>query len=1197
MSFTPLFAFSAYRMQLNSWLQPLLHWRSLQRSCLFIFCSLLIVLYSLDTWAKETPSVVGLSDAEKRWIKENPSVAVGGSPDWTPFNFADENGLYKGIAYDYLQLIAEKTGISLAVSIAPWSENLQKLKDNKIDLLGAVYVTEERQRYLNFSQPYFEVLDFFFIRDDVDAKTLGDLKGKRVAIPKGYAHIQFMAVNFPDIEIVLVETFGAAIDAVLEHRAELLYDTYGSLVYTLEKKGVNTIVPFKSTSHLGEKYIHIATRKALPELATIINKGLAAVSNAEKRVVSQRWLGRRDDIDNDNQFEMTAEEKLWLKNNPLIHFAGDPNWLPYEAFNSEGEYVGIVADYLALIEKKLGVSVDIVETALWAESVEKVKRGEVDVLSETSDSDLKSHLTFTRDYVSSPLVVVMNKEASYVENIDQIKNKNIALIKDYGYVSKIVNKYSHINFTSVDSIQEGLSAVSTGKVDALVATLAQASYHISELGMNNIRIVGKTEFNTKLAFGMRAEFAPLLAMFDRALSSITPDEKRQIMNKWGKQKYTEKIDYDLLLQVACFFLLIIVFTLYWNRKLAKEISLRKVAEEQTRILIDKIPLQIVVTSYDGQILSVNPEALIAHDMTPEDMESHNIMGFYENESDRVSIIEDIKTRGMVDQRMVSMRGVNDSIRNMMLSITPIVYRKTPALLSIAVDMTERVEFEAALEKAKEYAESASREKSEFLANMSHEIRTPMNAILGFTGLLMEEVEDKKQQSFIHTIQTAGKNLLVLINDILDLSKIEAGKLTIEKKPCNLASQFQDLNDIFSLKFSEKNIEFIFDIDPKLPQSLYLDEVRLRQVLFNLIGNAIKFTEKGVICMKIRTDNKDNTLSKIDLLISVEDSGIGISQDQQSLIFEQFSQSSGQDGRKYGGTGLGLSISKRLVEMMGGALTLASQLGKGSVFTVKLPGVDIASMTAEPMLKGGEQKADKTISLLPANILIVDDVDDNRDLLMANFAGTEIQLTNAVNGLEALNLVKAHAFDLILMDIRMPVMNGYDAAEKIKQISTVPIVALTASVMTNESSLLKNENFDGYLRKPVSKAELYVELSKFLPFETPQMTEITSNEHADISAAEASVVVCVKAELVGLSDQYKAIAGSNNLNDITAFANALKVVNDRYPFTPVNYYAEQLLEQVAMFDIPSIQRSIKAYPQLLERVEALAAKSALAADSC
>ncbi|MBL4781150.1 MAG: transporter substrate-binding domain-containing protein [Porticoccaceae bacterium] len=1188
MSFAPLHIFSTSIMKskLRIKCSGLLQVYNFSYGCIAYY--LFLLLFCQPLWALAT---VKLTSAEQGWIAQNPVVYVGGSPDWTPFDFADDNGGHRGLVHDYLQLVAEKTGITLEISIAPWFESLEKIQSNKIDLLGAVHYTEDRQRYLNFSKPYFEVLDFFFIRDDIEAQTYDDLRGKRVALPKSYAHIDFLAEHFPEIEVVLVDTFGDAIDAVLEHRAELLYDTYGSLIYTIEKKGVNTIIPFKSTSHLGDKYIHIATRKELPELATIVQKGLDAITEEEKREVSRRWLGSRaSGRVLEKPFEISSAEREWLLTNPVVRFSGDPNWLPYEAFNEQGEYIGIVADYLALIENKLGISLEIIPTASWRESVEKLKRGEIDVLSETSDSDLKSHLKFTRDYVSSPLVIVMNQRASYVEGIDNLKNKKIALIWDYGYVPKIVNTYPDIDFERVDSIQEGLSAVSTSKVDALVATLAQASYHISDLGMNNIRIVGQTEFETQLAFGVREEFLPLLDLFDRALLSITPDEKQKIMNKWGEHKYTEKHDYSLLVQVAVVLLLIILFTLYWNRKLAREVALRKVAEEQTRILIDKIPLQIVVTSYEGHILSANPQALSDHQVGDKEMGRYNILDFYVNKSDRKSVLNEMIKRGAVDQKIVPMYGRDRDIRQMMLSITPIVYLNTPALLSLAVDLTDRLEFEDALSRAKEYAEAASRAKSEFLANMSHEIRTPMNAVLGFTGLLMEQVDDPKLKSFVKTIQTAGNNLLVLINDILDLSKIEAGKLTIEKTPCNPADQLWELSDIFSLKADDKNIELVFELDSSLPKCLHLDAVRLRQVLFNLLGNAIKFTERGVIRVHLWADNEDEVRSQVDLSISVEDSGIGISREQQELVFQQFTQSSGQDGRKYGGTGLGLSITKRLVEMMGGTLILSSELGKGSVFTVKLPGVDIASMLVDPVLGLDNNGVGEVTDFLPAKILIVDDVVDNRALLKANFADTALVLYSATNGLEALNLVTEQSFDLILMDIHMPVMAGYEAAARIKKIADVPIVALTASVMADEFAPINKVNFDGYLRKPVSKSELFLELSRFLPFETPLLTEDLENEYTEVLADETAVIPFVVEHLEDLSDHYDTISVGNNLTEIASFADALIEISERYPFEHLNNYAQQLLEQIAVFDIPAIKRSINTYPQLICTIEKMAANN-------
>lgn len=1128
----------------------------------------------LGTAPKAKKEFVRLTPTEQAWLNSHPSVSVGGSPDWTPFNFTNEKEEYSGIANDYLQLIGKKTGLSFKVSIAPWSVNLQKAKENKIDLLGAVYRTKERSHFLNFSTPYFEVLDFFFIRDGLAAKTLEDLNGMRVAIPEGYAHIELLQEHFPKIEIVLVKTFSEAINTVLEKRAELLYDTYGSLMYTFTKKGISTITPFRSTGHLGEKYIHIATSKALPELASIVQKGLDAVSEEEKAIISRKWLGKQES--SSTSIQLSHTEKKWLKNHPTIRFTGDPSWLPYEAFDKQGNYVGIVADYLKIIEQRLGITLSIIPTKTWTESLSKVKNKKIDLLSATN-TVLPTELTYTDSYLSSPIVIIMGKEQTYVENLNQIKDQQIAIIENYGNLREIVKQHPHIKFLTVKTLSEGLTAVSTGKVDALLATLAQASYQISEMGINNIRIVGKTHFDTQLALGVRKEFTPLIPLLNRALSSISLDEKQQIANKWGKQEYIEKINYRFLIQVATVFSLIILLTLYWNRKLAKEVNLRKIAEQQTQTLIDKIPLQIVVTSLAGNVLSANPQALKDHAIHKENIGQYNMLRFYKNAADRKAVIREISEKGMVEQKIVPMKKLNGEVRSMMLSITPISYHDAPALLAIAVDMTERLELEKALGDAKEHAEAASHAKSEFLANMSHEIRTPMNAILGFTGLLNEQVKEPHLKSFIKTIQSAGNSLLVLINDILDLSKIEAGKLQIDKHPCNPSKLIHELADIFNLKFAEKNIDLILSVDPQIPPSLQLDEPRLRQVLLNLVGNAIKFTEKGAIQIELKATNKDDILSTVDLLISVKDTGIGISAAQQQLIFQEFEQSSGQDSRKYGGTGLGLSISKRLVEMMGGTLSLSSQLGQGSTFTTTLIGVDIAALT--PTTEDQSKIELRTITFLPASILVVDDVEDNRALLAASFADSKLHVTSAKNGLEALMLTKQQSFDLILMDIHMPVMDGYEAAEKIKQFATVPIIALTASVMVDEFERLKSDHFDGYLRKPVLKADLIEQLSTFLAFEHSSL-EHEVEAVVELSKAEYKTLPLIIDELESLLAQCKAVSDHNNLSEITIFAESIKTITARYPIKIVEEYAQQLTDQVATFDISAIKRTLNDYSKLL-----------------
>jgi two-component system sensor histidine kinase EvgS len=886
---------------------------------------------------------------------------------------------------------------------------------------------------------------------------------------------------------------------------------------------------------------------------------------------------------------LSDKERSWIKNHPSIRFTGDPNWLPYEAFDKQGHYIGIVAEHLKIIEKKLGIKVEIIPSKTWTESVTRVKRGEIDVLSETSDSDLKSHLTFTKPYVSSPVIIVMKNDEDYVEDINQIRDRKLAVIKQYGYVPEIIASYPGVNFEIVNTIQEGLTAVSTGKIDGLLATLAQASYHMSEHGINNIRIVGKTEFNTKLAFGMREEFAPLVPLFNRALASINQGEKQSILNKWGKHKYAAKVDYDLLAKIAALFFAILSLIIYWNRKLAKEIKHRKVVEAQTKILIDNIPLQILVTSFEGNILMANPKALSDYKIHRDEIDQYNISDFYFDINDRKMMVKELAEKGKVEQKILRFKNLNGSVRSMMLSVMPISFQHKKALLTIAVDMTTRLETEAALQQAKEHAERATRAKSEFLSNMSHEIRTPMNAIIGFTELLNDQVKDPKLRTFVKTIQSAGNNLLTLINDVLDLSKIEVGKLKIEKTACNPHDLFSELGNIFMLKMREKNIDFILDIDPVIPQSLQIDATRLRQVLFNLIGNAVKFTEQGHIRVIARTANENKIHSKLNLIIDIEDTGIGISDDQQKIVFNDFEQSSGQDIRKYGGTGLGLSISKRLVNLMGGEITLKSELDKGSTFSINLIDVHVAPLAVE--VDKEKSRPNSYISFLPATILIVDDIADNRDLLLANFAETNLKTELAENGLQAVKLAKAQPFDLILMDIRMPVMNGYEAAREIKLFSDVPIVALTASVMTDEFERLKSENFSGYLRKPVLKVDLTRELCKFLPFEEKANADDTVSK-AQLLDSEREYLVPALDRLEKMTEQCFDISKNNNISAIQIFADMVLEISHHYPISVIADYAKQLKHNADSFDIAAIKRSLRDYPQLIRQLKDLGEKGKL-----
>lgn len=1144
--------------------------------------------------APNSSITVTFTHEEKAWIREHPVVRYGGEKNWPPFDFVDQKGKHTGFSHDMLQLIGKYSGLDFQVDVDNWVELLAKVKTKKIDILPVIFETEDRKSYLDFTEPYQPVLPYFFIHEAVPATTLEDLNGKTIAIPKDFALITKVKQQFPKLTTLVTNDLMEAVQAVIERKADVILETYSVMNYLLKENSITSIKPFKPVP-LGEAWkLRMAVRKDLPLLSSILNKSMAGIPEYDRQQINDKWLGYKENQADDG-VKTNNTERQWLAEHPIIRFTGDPNWLPYEAFDNKGRYIGMVADYLRLLEKKLPITFEIVPSRSWNESIDKVKRGDVDVLSETIDSDLHTHLQFTQAYLSSPVVIVMRDKEEYVDNINQIKQRRIAIIKNYGYNPAILRSYPDKKFIQADTIQQGLTAVSTGEVDALLCTLAHASYYIANQGINNVRIVGKTEFMTNLGFGVRKDYAPLAPLLNRALNSISESEKRRISDNWGKDRFVTKTDFVLIAKIVAFFLLALLIIFFWVRRLTKEINRRKLSEEQVIKLNQRLALATNLVSLGVWELDFQADPPTFN----YDDKVHEIYG--EHEKQALSLA-DWKMRylhpddyALIDQTLAKINSdggqhhveyriirTDGEIRNIYCGgFGTKVNGKLIKITGVNWDITARKKIEQDLEKAKSEAENATLAKSQFLANMSHEIRTPLNSIIGFTELLNEQIKDSKLRSFVKTIQTAGHSLLSLINDILDLSKIEAGKMSIDKKACNPHGLFNDLGQIFMMAIRGKNLDFILDIDPKIPESLILDATRLRQILFNLIGNAIKFTEQGHIYLRARRANEDKIRSKLDLYIDVEDTGIGISQDQQELIFKDFEQLEGQDVRKYGGTGLGLAISKRLTELMGGEISLISLPGSGSTFTIHLKDVDVSTMVMETETI----KPNIRIHFRPANVLVVDDIEDIRNLLRECFSDTQFTVSNANNGLEAVNAVKQGKFDLVLMDIRMPIMDGYQAAEQIRAFSTVPIIALTASVMQDSYERTKSSNFDGYLRKPVLKNELIAELTQFLAFETIAETAVTEQVLA-LSKEELHALPSVIEALEKQAKTCEKISNNNNMSEIKKFADTILKVGSVNEFKVVTAYATQLQTDIDCFDLVAIKHSLNAFPELIEQLRPL-----------
>lgn len=1147
---------------------------------------------------KEKQNFLALTEKERQWIKDHPTVFYGAERDWPPFNFLDSKNESAGIAKSFLDQITDLTGIDFLPKVDQWHTLLERAKSGELLLLPALAFTEERSQYLAYSQYYGANTPYFFSNQKELLEKGADLSNKVVSVVKSYGYIATLKRDYPTLKIIEENALRGAIDNLLEGKADLLVGSHAAVHYQLNNLSLVDIKAFRPLDANSLDGIYMGVNQQYSTLIDIINKCLNKIPSSEKQKILTFWLGKISFKNADERIQLTPNEQIWLTRHKKIRYAGDPDWLPFEGFDSKDRYTGMVADYLNILERKLGIEIEIIKTDTWQETLDKFAAGEVDMISETIDSTLTQKHSFTRGYLTNPIVILSNENKSYIDSMEELSSQRVGIIKDYGYAPRVRNEYPNLNYVEVNSIEDGLMALSAGNLDFLLATLGNATFQMAELGYNNIRIVGKTGHKTQLGFLVNGNFEQLVPILNKALTNITQKQHKAILDSWGKSSIVTKTDYSLIWKVVAFFLFVAVIAWLWIHFLSKEITKRKASENSLQIANNRFKLAAEAASLGlWQFLvpidkTKSPDVVIdertyqLYDFQADETADWDtwLQRIHKNDRGNVRnfVLELAYSRSKKplqgEFRIFLPSGEMRHIYSALMVEDSHENQEIINLVGVSWDITEEKETQSSLRKAKIEADNANQAKSEFLSNMSHEIRTPMNSIIGFTELLDERIEDHRLKAFIKTIKSAGNSLLSIINDILDLSKIEAGKLEIINEPSDIHALMDDISQIFMMRVREKNLDLILEVSPSIPSSLLIDETRLRQILFNLIGNAVKFTEEGYIKIKAESENKDDIRSKLDLVIHIQDTGVGISEAETDKIFHAFEQSSGQSVKKYGGTGLGLPISLRLAKMMGGEVTLDSEPGNGSTFSLRLKSINVSTFEHDKL---EETKLDyKALNFKPCHILIVDDVEDNLKLLTSNFHEKGIKTSSATNGLEAVELAQQNKFDLILMDIRMPIMDGYEAAEKIKVFSNTPIVALTASVMVDEFERRKRDLFNGYLRKPVLRNELFKELSRFIEYETNLTNTENTKEKYSFSAKELANAKPVIEEYMLLSDKALSLKDSNNINEITHFNHELEALLNDYPVIALKELSDNLGKDLDSFNITGIKDALQSYPQII-----------------
>lgn len=512
------------------------------------------------------------------------------------------------------------------------------------------------------------------------------------------------------------------------------------------------------------------------------------------------------------------------------------------------------------------------------------------------------------------------------------------------------------------------------------------------------------------------------------------------------------------------------------------------ASQYSQSLIEASPDPLFTISLEGKITDANQASVEATDVSKEDLIGSDFINYFTEPNLAKKGYKEVFSKGfVVDYPLVLMDG---ELTNVLFNGS--IYKDADdnviGAIMVGRDITELKKVESELIAAKAFAESATaiaeealikaesatriavesvKAKQQFLSNMSHEIRTPMNAIIGFTKVVLKTDLKSKQKEYLQAIKTSGDALIVLINDILDLAKVDSGKMSFEKVPFKMAKSIAAMMNLFDLKSQEKNVQLIKLYDSKIPQILIGDPVQLHQIILNLVSNALKFTTKGKITVSVKLLEENE--NEVVIAFSVSDTGIGIEENKIGTIFENFQQASSGTSRIYGGTGLGLAIVKQLVEGQNGSVSVKSTVGQGSDFSFKL-----TFQKTNVNLESIEEIIELDKELNDVKVLVVEDIVLNQLLMRTLLDDIGFSCDIASNGKIAIEKLQSTTYDIILMDLQMPVMNGFEATEYIRKTMKldIPIIALTADVTTVDLDKCKKVGMNDYISKPVDESLLY-----------------------------------------------------------------------------------------------------------------------------
>ncbi|MCG8634926.1 MAG: transporter substrate-binding domain-containing protein [Desulfobacterales bacterium] len=1048
---------------------------------------------------------------ERQWMGKalelsRNKVIIGVDQSFPPFSMRSANGEPSGLLVDYWQAWARKTGQDAVIQLFERQEAVNALKDGVIDILSTFPSRKTTHGWTGFSAPHYR-LDWFLYQPrgregreifdfdpdtDFVRLTIGALNNSRAQEWLNNKIYGPRVVGYGTTEQMILAAGRGSIDGFLATPQEM--------AVLPGQMGVPGSFS-RSGSPLFQMTARAGVRNYNPDLVQTIEAGFNRMSQVEKARIEARWIsepGLRVYSPGNKSIQLSDDEEKWLTELKLagtpVKLGINPAWPPFEFLGTTQAYLGMVSDIVGKLQSRLGISVEFVPDP---------DLPEVDVIpSALSFERHRANMAYTRPYLSFPWVIITRTQAPLITGLMDMADKTLACNKNYESFGRLKQDWPGIRLMGVDSTHDGLKAVLAGKADGYLGNLALAGYQIQVHKYNTLKVAAATAIdNGGLVFAVRKDWPELVSILNKGIESLTQDELDQVRQKWFTVRFEQSAEMafvrKMALRISFGVLLVFILVLFWNRMIRRR-------EERFRCLTEHGTDIIQAFTREGRLVYASPSHSTVLGYPMKKIKNRSVFRMIHPDDVREfrNMLEGLIQSGGTTTHVYRMRHFHGQDLFFESHCMNLLHNKAiRAIVINSRDITEPLKARKEIEQAKESAETANQSKTDFLAGLSHEVRTPLNAILGMTEMTLNTDLTERQNKNLTAVFSAAGHLKAVISDILDFSTIEAGKMKIRQRKFRLDRFLDNLEYTWRFEAEKKGLGFDFQVERAIPVLVKSDPVRLGQILTNLLSNAVKFTLEGQICFrtgKIEPHGPDldgtglrknrKAADAIMLCFEVEDTGIGIAGDHTEKIFQRFTQAQGSITREYGGTGLGLSICREMAQLMGGAIEVDSEPGRGSCFTLKLPFISLAG---EMENQGAGSEKDPVITQ-DLTLLLAEDDPVNQAVFREMLDAFGCKIIHAGDGEQALAILKKHDIDLVFMDIEMPHMDGLTAGRHIRQglagekNRSVPIVAMTAHVLDEFRSKTKAVGMDEFIPKPIERQDLIDIIIRYQPGPEPDL---------------------------------------------------------------------------------------------------------------